>query len=207
MCASHCPPNNVLHDISEFPLYYDPLYYPTCFLSIFSNPIKVCEWLLTGLQAHFDYCRCRTVLQAGLEPFVDNARYCASIFEIRFCCLRIHIPISYIESASFSFCCLHKIFLERSKKMCSTFCGIDDVNYYEPFIDTVVANVPSWIFQECQDCSDCLMLLSMTQLQPVLQLLQISNCRRKCDVVGVIVDDFLGKQLEFCNSLTQCDQP
>ena len=47
LSASHCPPNNVLHDISEFPLYYDPLYYPTCFSSIFSSPIKVCEWLLT----------------------------------------------------------------------------------------------------------------------------------------------------------------
>ena len=90
--------------------------------------------------------------------------------------------------------------------MCSTFCGID-VNYYEPFIDAVVANVPSWIFRERQDCSDRLMSLSMTQLQPVLQLLQISNCRRKCDVVGVIVDDFLGKRLEFCNSLTRRDQP
>ena len=92
--------------------------------------------------------------------------------------------------------------------MCSTFCqcGID-VNYYEPFtIDAVVANVPSWIFRERQDCSDRLMSLSMTQLQPVLQLLQISNCRRKCDV-GVIVDVFLGKRLEFCNSLTRRDQP
>ena len=90
--------------------------------------------------------------------------------------------------------------------MFSTFCGID-VNYYEQFIDAVVANVPSWIFRECQDCSDHLMSLSMTQLQPVLQLLQISNCCRKCDVVGVIVDVFLGNRLEFCNSLTRCYQP
>ena len=50
LCASHCPPHNVLHNMSDFPLYYDPLYYPTCFLSIFNSPIKVYEWLLTGSQ-------------------------------------------------------------------------------------------------------------------------------------------------------------
>ena len=45
------------------------------------------------------------------------------------------------------------------------------------------------------------MSLSMTQLQPVLQLLQISNCRRKCDVVGVIVDDFWESDLNFVTVL------
>ena len=44
------------------------------------------------------------LLQPSLEPFVDDAHYFASIFEIRFCCLIIHIPISYIKSVSFLDC-------------------------------------------------------------------------------------------------------
>ena len=203
LSASHCPPNNVLHDISEFPLYYDPLYYPTCFSSIFSSPIKVCEWLLNGLQVHFDFCSSCIVLQAGLEPFVDDARYCASIFEIRFRCLRIHIPISYIESSSFSFCCLHALLVEKSNKFHTTFCNNDNGDF-KVFVDLVVSNVPLWIFRENEDCSNRLMSLSMSQLRPVVRSLEISNCRSKFELVKAIVDDFSCKRHEFCNSLTEC---
>ena len=155
------------------------------------------------MQAHFDYCCCCTVLQAGLEPFVDDARYCASIFEIRFCCLRIHIPISYIESSSFSFCRLHALLVEKSNKFHTTFCNNDNGDF-KVFVDLVVSNVPLWIFRENEDCSDRLMSLSMSQLQPVVRSLEISNCRSKFELVKAIVDDFSCKRHEFCNSLTEC---
>ena len=79
----------------------------------------------------------------------------------------------------FSFCHLHEVLPERSIKIRSTFCSVD-VDCYKPFIDAVVTNIPSWTFQGGEDdCTDRLMLLSMTQLQPVLRLLQILNCCRK----------------------------
>ena len=93
LCASHCPPHNVLHYMSDFPLYYNPLYYLTCFLSILIVQWKFANgcWLDRKLNSFL-------LLQPSLEPFVDDAHYFASIFEIRFCCLIIHIPISYIKS-------------------------------------------------------------------------------------------------------------
>ena len=175
LCASHCPPHNVLHYMSDFPLYYNPLYYLTCFLSILIVQWKFVNgcWLDRKLNSFL-------LLQPSLEPFVDDAHYFASIFEIRFCCLIIHILISYIKSVLFSFCRLHEVLLERSIKICSTFCSVD-VDCYKPFIDAIVTNIPSWTFQGGEDdCTDCLMSLSMTQLQPVLRLLQILNCRQKC---------------------------
>ena len=101
--------------------------------------------------------------------------YCMPIFEIKFCCLVIHVPISYVESSSFSFCHLHGLLVERSNKLHTTFCN-DDVSHFKLFVDIVVNNVPLWIFRGSEDCSDHLMSLSMSQLQPIIRSLEISNC-------------------------------
>ena len=49
LCASQCPPDNVYHDIFEYPVYYDALYSPADHVSLFENEESVCNWLLDWL--------------------------------------------------------------------------------------------------------------------------------------------------------------
>ena len=57
-------------------------------------------------------------LHPAFELFADSddasVRCSTSIFDIKFCCMQIHIPFSYVKSSSFSFCRLHHLFVNRS---------------------------------------------------------------------------------------------
>ena len=50
LCVLHCPPDNVLHQIEDYPFFYDPCYYPHDFVSMFATEESVCAWLTNGLQ-------------------------------------------------------------------------------------------------------------------------------------------------------------
>ena len=56
LCTSQCPPNNVFHEICEYPVYYDALYSPADHVSLFEKKELVCHWLLDGLLDHFSAC-------------------------------------------------------------------------------------------------------------------------------------------------------
>ena len=75
LCATHCPPHDIFHDISDFRLYYDPLYFPNFFASMFDSSIKVSDWLLIELRRHFECCRSCPFLRSGLHPFIDEVLY------------------------------------------------------------------------------------------------------------------------------------
>jgi hypothetical protein len=51
-----CPMHNVVHDISLFPKYYDPIYHPRCHLDIFESPMAVREWIESALNSHVTVC-------------------------------------------------------------------------------------------------------------------------------------------------------
>ena len=51
LSTSQCPPH-VLHDVTEYPLYYDPLYSPADHTTLFESEQSVCQWLWHGLVVH-----------------------------------------------------------------------------------------------------------------------------------------------------------
>ena len=53
LCASICPPHDVQHDCTHYPLFYDPLYFPQYNCAVFESEQSVCQWLSTGLDTHF----------------------------------------------------------------------------------------------------------------------------------------------------------
>ncbi|KAI5997195.1 hypothetical protein EDC04DRAFT_2798063 [Pisolithus marmoratus] len=50
-----CPPDGP-HIPADYPLYYDPLYYPHEHVSIFETPIKFVTWLSKSLKSHHVHC-------------------------------------------------------------------------------------------------------------------------------------------------------
>ena len=52
-----CPPIETAHTVDDYPLYYDPLYFPDLHPSIFDNPHNCCHWLASALNDHHLHCR------------------------------------------------------------------------------------------------------------------------------------------------------
>ena len=56
-----CPSSETLHLIDDYPYYYDPLYFPNLYPSLFVNPNNFCDWLAFALNDHHVVChRCTT---------------------------------------------------------------------------------------------------------------------------------------------------
>jgi len=51
-----CPPHNLIHDITSYPLFYDPLYLPGDHLAVFATSDTFCSWLQSVLVSHTQSC-------------------------------------------------------------------------------------------------------------------------------------------------------
>jgi hypothetical protein len=199
LCASQCPPHNVVHEMNDYPLYYDPAYFPESFQTIFDSEDSVCEWLLMGLKEH-SLCGCSCVpLEHGFEEFEDNVRYVAPMFEIRFCSVQIQVPILYIESSLFSFCRLHHLLLQLKSKLSCVYVRSGENAMYA---EAVVFDAPPWLFQTDEEISMSLSALSVSQLHYVTQKLCISSLRRKIDFIQAIINDFRYERCQFRETLS-----
>ena len=72
LCASKCPTHNVFHSATEYPQYYDPLYFPKCHVSLFESEVAICVWLLNNLQIYSIVCSSCPPLCPLCENFEDS---------------------------------------------------------------------------------------------------------------------------------------
>ena len=99
-----CPPHNMLHDIDHYPCYYDPLYFPKLHFSVFESAESVKVWLLVGIDDHKNHCQC---------CHYDYCEVCVDIgnefIQITIGSRSVLVSHDYIESVSFTFCCLVRL--------------------------------------------------------------------------------------------------
>ena len=111
LSASQCPPHDVVHDVSQFPDFYDALYYPMDHPSLFVSEQNVCAWLSDGLRAHFSRCFFCSSSKFSSPEVIWNISYRCGDFCFQYKACQLHVTFSYIESSSFSFCRLfHSLF-------------------------------------------------------------------------------------------------
>ena len=104
LCASECPPHNVLHEIDDYPRFYEPTYFPCYYDSIFVSEESVCGWLLSSLQNHSE--NCCTHSQHIYHAIVTSDHKISSItnfFHFFLDGVHFSVPFDYIESPLFSF--------------------------------------------------------------------------------------------------------
>ena len=147
LCASYCPPHDVSHEIDDYPLYYDPLYFPSCYANIFDSEVGVCQWLLTGLQDHFDGCVLCSHLQFLFErrDANDSIWFYSRIFYVKFHGVEMQVPLLYIESSLFSFCRLLRrlhAFMTKLHSICFTF-GESAMH-----AEAIIEEIPLWLFRD-----------------------------------------------------------
>jgi hypothetical protein len=102
--ASDCPPHNVLHENFDYPLYYDPLYFPQDHSLLFQTEESVCAWLLSGLQQHSSICASCPSSDIASSTIKNNVQYNNGFSNIIFSGIRNIIPVCDVESSCFSFC-------------------------------------------------------------------------------------------------------
>ena len=107
LSASQCPPHNVLHDQIEYPLSYDPLYSPADHPTLFDSEQLVYQWIQRGLVIHQVECSQCSQTTSFFSEMICRVCFCSDFFEIEFVQLHFCVPISYIESSTFSFCGLN----------------------------------------------------------------------------------------------------
>jgi hypothetical protein len=177
-----CPPDEVPHMPSEYPLYYDALYFPEFHPSVFETPDSFCRWLTEAVSDHlngFRACSCTSFI----FPFaIDYRQGC---FNVTFGPHSMLLSTADVESSSFTVC--------RTLRRLVTF--------KEPF-DTARAVLlngdPTWCYRPDHEISRALMDLSAPALFDAVRRFQANKLRnklRKNDAVRLIVRDFVSRRL------------
>ncbi|KAG1894371.1 uncharacterized protein F5891DRAFT_1195355 [Suillus fuscotomentosus] len=104
-----CPPPTV-HAISDYPKYYDALYYPQYHPAVFATAQTFCAWLLKSLVSH---CRCCLVCRnpfTGCVPF-DGVHIVVTSSDVS-----LSLPLGVFESAGYHHCAImHKLSLSSNQ--------------------------------------------------------------------------------------------
>jgi hypothetical protein len=139
---SLCPPENIYHDISDFPYYYDPLYFPTqaYYPSFFDTEDSACQWLKTAFHRHLLQCHSCSSLAKKYEDIVLNITYSDPVFHLELCGVRLQVPLTYVESCLFYFCRLYRRFFFLSMNLC---CIPPNADQSIKDIESVLARVPT----------------------------------------------------------------
>jgi len=106
LCASQCPPHNILHDILDYPFYYEPIYFPEYYASLFATKQSCCVWLLNGLKHHSLNCCAHSQSISHIVVTSDDSDSCrsatSSFFHFFIDGVHFSVPFFYIESPLFS---------------------------------------------------------------------------------------------------------
>ena len=206
LCDSECPPHDVFHECSEFPTYYDALYFPQCHQLLFETVESVCQWLLSELHTHLVQCSSCPQLECISVIFQDNIHYVAPFFLINVNGIHCRVHISDIESSSFSFCRLHRHLLAARSMGPFTSEDLPSIESSLQDEEFVHAKVPSWINREEDIYFLCLSTLSGSELRTVVRSLPHSHLRSKADSIHTILQDFFHERPQFVSSPLQATQ-
>jgi hypothetical protein len=202
--ASDCPPDNVLHEIPDYPLYYDALYFPQDHPLLFQTEESVCRWLLTELQQHCVICPSCVRLQIASSSIKNHVQYNEGFFNIIFSGLQNVIPICDVESSCFSFCRLCRQFLMGTSKIQSLTTHLSSTAHDLCFIDAerVLHETPSWLVRDDAVFSTCLFRLSVSKLGDVARSLPHGHCRSKQELIQTIMTDICYQRQQLLPSQT-----
>jgi len=187
LCASDCPPHDVLHECSEYPLYYDALYFPEYHSSLFRTEKKVCQWLLNGLLQHFVDCPFSpSNLPNNSHLSMNKIIYHAPNFFLQLFGVEIVFSKFDVESSSFNFCTLHRQLLAVRSNTLSV--SPDDCLCVAD-AERVLFEVPPWFFFKQFIYFRSLSRYSVSDLKPVAYSLPHTVLRHKKKFIECIVQD------------------
>ena len=177
-----CPPDNVLHIPSDYPIYYDALHFPELHASVFESSNSFCTWLCTAVRIHQAgqyQCSCKSLMLPFRIHYIDGH------FRVTFGKQSMCLSTAAVESSLFTVCwMLHRLTeVDESLGKCR---------------DVLLNDNPSWCYRADADVSRLLQELPVTVLCASIchfQLHEPVNKLKKNDMVQVILRDFLFTRL------------
>ena len=122
----------------------------------------ICQWLLTGLQDHFETCVLCRHLGLCFEQRVanDSVWFFSRIFYVNFHGVEMQVPL-YIECSLFSFCRLHRrlhALMSKLSSICFTFgeCAMH--------AEAIIQEIPLWLFRDYESYVMSLSALSIPEM-------------------------------------------
>ena len=187
LCASQCPPHDIYHDISDFSAYYNDLHFPHDHLSLFDSEEAVCAWMLDSLRRHSFLCSSCSSLKVVSFDVLRMVSYESGNFHIIYNDRRLHVPLSYVESSSFSFCRLYHVLCDF----------VYDDNDIAANAQHIFRKTPLWLTTPSSLVLTCLSVLSSSDLEAVTQRLCLHHSRGKPVIMGALLADFLHEHGQF----------
>ncbi|KAJ3557802.1 hypothetical protein NP233_g11650 [Leucocoprinus birnbaumii] len=200
------------HELSDYPVFYDPCYYPDLWADVFASCEKVLSWIVTAIPEHAKYCSiCAPTLRSSPEVqcSVEYSEIIGFIITLVLTDLsgttatHYHIlSLSDLESAKFQWCTLFGIYAPKPA--------------FTPFVTTTTFDdaqlsaymAPTWLFYPRNLLQHRLSQLSCDELYTCLDGLGIKRPRNKLAASRVVVDDLLVRKeqlpiswearMEFC---------
>ena len=189
LSTSQCPPHDVLHDQIEYPLFYDTLYLPADHTTLFDSEQSVCQWPQHGLVIHLVECSQNSQTTSFFSEMICRACFSSNFFEIESLQLHFCVPISYIESSTFSFCGLYCCLLTFT-----------DINHSS----LLVHHHPLWLQTMSEEFLTCLSVVSLSHLNDVMCPLKLFPLCLKTATMEAIVNNVLQEQAQFTSHDMTC---
>ena len=196
--ANDCPLHNIVHDISQFPKYYDPIYYPRCYPEIYKSPIAVKEWYENALTSHISGCSACFCKHVNLNV-TYSVQWRESLEGFLVCVLQngklnqCMVSIKDFESSKYTHCW---VLARLYEKCCSN-------------IFNVVRNKkPIWLQYADASYYFNLSYLSLSVLIKTVNSLQLATrdvLRSKERCVSKLVDHFLLERNAYLSSFPRDD--
>ena len=177
-----CPPHDVLHSPSEYPKYYDALYYPQFNQNVFRTPLSVCVWLCAALENHYQDCGACCQRQRDFRVDYDKNRILVTLGS-----RAESLSIVEVESPTFTLC---RVFRRFNSSLC---------DLMEPNLKLILLTQnPSWCYRTDADFARALTELPKPDLSHTARRLQTDrpvSKLRKDDLVSLIVRDFVRERI------------
>lgn len=104
-----CPPLGVPHEMSQYPIYYDPIYYPDIHRNVFMSPESIAQWMESQFPHHLNCCQqCslyfhNITMQCAVK-FVFGSGFHADLGHWMSYDISLLITQEDLASAAFTFC-------------------------------------------------------------------------------------------------------
>ena len=141
-----CPPSEIPHLIDDYPYYYDPLYFPHLYPSLFVNSRNFCDWLASALNDHHvSCCRCNSYMNVSVI-------YDGMIITITCNARSVTMSLQVFENAGYHHCMV--------------FSKIDQNNplNVSDYLSIKISDFPSWFHYSSELVNQQLMHVSLQTL-------------------------------------------
>ncbi|KAG2142130.1 hypothetical protein BD769DRAFT_52350 [Suillus cothurnatus] len=178
-----CPPHNLVHDITSYPLFYDPLYHPGDHVAVFATSDTFCSWLQSALVSHIHSCLgCRS------SPRPIAVTWEAPHINVSIDGTLLPFLPAYFESRRYSHCSIFSHYQTSQSTVSMQAC-----------LSSFLARDPLWFSSPFEDYRNYLSALPASVLRTVARNLGSDRMqtRRKDLCIDVIIQHVYAKRLEI----------